>query len=109
MAGLEQARLDRVELSARRRDNARRPFVLPGRGGMPLKPLRDPALPRRIRGGSEEQSGTAFGGKFELELHPFILAERADKGCPRPEISRKKLSYKRFSVRSEPSCFTSLL
>jgi hypothetical protein len=23
--------------------------------------------------------------KFQLELHPFILAERADNGCPRPE------------------------
>ena len=103
---LKQARLESVELAACRRDYARRALVLPRGGRVLRKPLRDPTLPRRLRRGREEQSGTASGLKFELELHPFILAERADIGCPTDEKYR---AYKRFSVRSEPSCFTSLL
>ena len=44
----EQAGLDRVELTARRRNNAGRMFVLPGGWGMLRKPLRDTALPCRV-------------------------------------------------------------
>ena len=82
LAILKQARLEAVEVAACRRDHTRGPLVLPRGVGMLREPLRDPALPRRLRRGGEEQSGTASGLKLELQLHPFILAERADIGCP---------------------------
>ena len=82
LAILEQARFESVQLTASRRDYARRAFVLPRCRRMAREPLGNPALPRRLSRGREEQSGTASGLEFELELHPFILAERADIGCP---------------------------
>ena len=106
LATFEQARLESVELPARRRDYARRALVLPCGGRMHREPLRDPALPRRLRRGREEQSGTASGSKFELELHPFILAERADIGCPTNEKTSLRSGSRsgRIRVASQACC-----
>ena len=61
---VKESRLQRLHLTARRHDDDRRPFCLPGACRDVSKPPRNPTLPRRVRGGSEEQRGTARWLKF---------------------------------------------
>ena len=78
----EQPRLQGVRMSACRHNDQNGPRMLPRLAADVRKPIRNPALPGRVGRRREEQSGTAFCLKIELQLHLLTLAERADKSCP---------------------------